>query len=146
MPNPLPILLVTIAAAGASAVVHGQPYAGSLSSSPQALQRFAGDLPSFTGRWTDGSCRARWNDWSISGLDITFEDQSGGLDVERVVAVERGAFVTQSVEASRGRAGGLWRYQPLNLATLQVQNLSTRTTFLLRRCPAPVSGGMMKDR
>jgi hypothetical protein len=139
-------LFFLLAVASLPAAAQAQSFAGSLSSSPQALQRFAGDLPSFTGRWTDGSCRARWNDWSISGLNITFEDQSGGLDVERVVAVERGAFVTQSVEASRGRAGGLWRYQPLNPATLQVQNLSTRTTFLLRRCPAPVGGGMMKDR
>ena len=103
--------------------------------SPAALAAFSPQLKSFGGRWSDGNCELRWNDWAISGLEITFHDQSGGLDVERVVDLQAGAFVTQSVATSHGAAPSFWNYQPVSPDILRVQNVSRGMSFSLRRCP-----------
>lgn len=108
-----------------------------------ALKTFAPKLLMFEGRWSDGKCSSRWNDWSVTGLEITFHDQSGGVDVERVIDVDSRGFRTQSVMASRGAVGGLWRYQPLATDTIRVQNVSSGVMFYLRKCqssPEAVGG------
>ncbi len=134
------VITVTIAS-GPSARAQRPPQAAPVpyvsSVSPAALAAFSPQLKSFGGRWSDGKCELRWNDWSISGLEITFHDQSGGLDVERVVDLQPGAFVTQSVATSHGAAPSFWKYQPISLDVLRVQNVSRGMSFSLRRCPPP---------
>ena len=105
--------------------------------SPEALTALAAQLGAFAGRWSDTSCARRWNDWSINGLEITFHDQSGGTDMERVFDLQPGAFLTQSVIVSRGAQPSIWRYQPVSPDALRVQDLSTGATFLLGRCSSP---------
>jgi peptidoglycan hydrolase-like protein with peptidoglycan-binding domain len=107
--------------------------------SSAALTAFSADLKSFTGRWSDGNCAVRWNDWSTSGLDITFHDQSGGIDVERVIDLQPSGFVTQALVVSHGAQPSRWRYQPAPPDGMRVQNLSTGTKFFLRRCPLPAT-------
>lgn len=94
-------------------------------------------LPSFVGRWSDADCSKRWNDVSISGVEITFHDQSGGTDVEKVVGASGPGFITETIVASVGKPGAIWKYEPRSGDLFEVKNVSTGRAFPLRRCQKP---------
>lgn len=107
---------------------------GALINPAEGLQGFAARSTSLNGRWSSGNCATKWYDWSASGLDISFRDQSGKLDIERVVEVRQNGFVTQSVAANHTPAGALWSYQLVSQTKVKIQNLSTGTVFFQDRC------------
>jgi len=72
-----------------------------------------------------------------------FRDQSGNVDVERLVDFQPGQFLTKGVASSRTGVGSLWQYKPVSADVIQVKNLTSGVSFTLRRCPvASVGNGV----
>lgn len=115
-------------------VAPGSPYAPPPAAIGQFLSAQAGLV---NGKWSGGDCDAQWYMWSVVGADITFRDQNGRVDVERVVEVRRGGFATVNVASNHAALAGLrWDYQFVGPAQVRIRNASTGQVFWERKCPA----------
>ena len=92
------------------------------------------------GRWTTRdvqSCRTRFYTWSVAADEVRFVDQSGDVDIERVLAVSADRLETTTIASSQVKAGTHWSYQMQPNGTVKVTGGGS---FVLTKCPdaAPV--------
>ncbi|CAH2603870.1 conserved exported protein of unknown function [Rhodovastum atsumiense] len=96
-------------------------------------------LEELAGLWTTGpatACPAKSYVWSATGNDMTFRDQAGRVDAERVTGRRADGFTTETLASTTTPVGTQWDYRVVGPDSVQVRNLSNGRGFTLSRCPA----------
>ena len=102
-----------------------------------ALTAAAQTIDSLPGLWTTGpasACPAHSYNWNISGSDVTFRDQAGHIDAERIMGTRADGFVTSTISSSSAPTSTQWDYRIVSYNSVEVRNLSTQKHFALTRC------------
>lgn len=106
-------------------------------------------LEALQGVWTTGpatSCRTRFYVLEVEGDVVRFRNETGRVDVERVVARRPDSLVTRTVESTGVGAGTQWEYRMTDTGGVLVRNLRTGSGFTLTRCPDGAASGTTPAR
>jgi hypothetical protein len=95
-----------------------------------------------SGKWSCGDCNKSYYIWKMSGENIVFHDQSGNLDVERIVEANPAGFTSATIGSTRNANGVLWNYTFLDQNTVRVVNMTTGRTFVQKRCETAMQSGI----
>ena len=94
------------------------------------------------GKWTTGmigECRYRYYYWSVNGDTMQFRDQSGQVDIERIIDADGNTLEAATVDSDHNRrgerTGTRWFYRFSRGGDIVRVSSSTGKSFTLTRCP-----------
>ena len=68
-------------------------------------------LASVNGRWSSSDCQLKYYDYRVEGREVSFREQSGAVDVERITEMRSDGFSAVTVSSSSSsQIGTRWTY------------------------------------